>query len=102
MTPARDQAPAVSSTEHAFASGLWMTAGYGLQGLLTVVSVAVLARLLTPAQFGVVSAALLAISFSRVLAEGAIGSAVIQHPKLRDEHVRAGFTLSLVTSFVLF
>ncbi|PYO32794.1 MAG: lipopolysaccharide biosynthesis protein [Gemmatimonadetes bacterium] len=102
MTSSSDQKPPVDRTGHALTSGVWMGAGYGLQGLMTVGSVAVLARVLSPAEFGLVSAAMLAINFSRVFSEGAIAPAVVQHPKLRDEHIQTAFTLSLGTSVLLF
>ena len=102
MTSSSRPKDPVSRTEHAFASWLWMSAGYGVQGLLTVGSIAVLARLISPLEFGLVSAALLAINFSRAFAEGAIGPAVVQLPRLRDQHVQAAFTISLGTSILLF
>lgn len=102
MTSSSDQRGPVNRTEHAFTSGVWTAAGYGLQGLMTVGSVAVLARVLSPDEFGLVSAAMLAINFSRVFSEGAIAPAVVQHPKLRDEHIQTAFTLSLGASVLLF
>src|SRR2546430_2546978 len=102
MTSPSDQKPPVDRTGHALTSGVWMGAGYGLQGLMSVGSVAVLARVLSPAEFGLVSAAMLAINFSRGFSEGAIAPAVVQHPKLRDEHIQTAFTLSLGTSVLLF
>src|SRR2546429_1359662 len=102
MTSSSDQKPPVSRAGHALTSGVWMGAGYGLQGLMTVASVAVLARGLSPEEFGLVSAAMLAINFSRVLSEGAIAPAIVQHPRLRDEHIQTAFTLSLGVSVLLF
>src|SRR5256886_4666794 len=102
MTSPSDQKPPVDRTGHALTSGVWMGAGYGLQGLMAVGSVAVLAGLLDPAESGLVSAAMLAINFSRVFSEGAIAPAVVQHPKLRDEHIQTAFTLSLGASVLLF
>src|SRR5204862_6689454 len=98
MTSSSDQKPPVDRTGHALTSGVWMGAGYGLQGLMTVGSVAVLARVLSPAEFGLASAALLAINFSRDFSERAIAPALVQHPKLRDAHIQTAFTLSLGTS----
>jgi O-antigen/teichoic acid export membrane protein len=89
-------------TEHPLTSGVWTAAGYALQGLLTLGSLAVLARILSPGEFGLVSAAMLAINFSRLFSEGAIGPGVVQHPNLRTEHIEAAFTLSLGTSVLLF
>src|SRR5437870_12302575 len=87
MTSSSDQRPLVNRTGHALTSGVWMGAGYLLQGLMTVGSVAVLARVLSPEEFGLVSAAMLAINFSRVLSEGAIAPAIVQHATLPDEYL---------------
>src|SRR5256884_5410454 len=102
MTSSSDQKPPVDRTGHALTSGVWRGAGYGLQGLMTVGSVPCQAWVRSPAEFGLVSAAMLAINFSRVCSEGAIAPAVVQHPKLRDEHIQTAFTLSLGTSVLLF
>src|SRR2546427_12801168 len=100
MTSSSDQKPPVDRTGHALTSGVWMGAGYGLQGLMTVGSVAVLARVLGPAEVGLVSAAVLAINFSRVFSAGAIAPAGVPHPKLRGGHIHSPFTLSLGRSRV--
>src|SRR2546427_12502397 len=102
MTSSSDQRGPVNRTEHAFTSGVWTAAGYGLQGLMTVGSVAVLARVLSPDGFGLVSAAMLAINFSRGFSEGAIAPPGVQHPQLRDEHNQTAFTLPLGASVLPF
>jgi O-antigen/teichoic acid export membrane protein len=84
-------------TERVLAGWLWLSTGSGIQGLLTVLTVAVLARLLTPADFGIVSAALLASNFSRVLPESVVGAALIQRPDLRPAHVRTAVSIALLT-----
>jgi PST family polysaccharide transporter len=63
---------------------------------------AVLARLLTPADFGVVTASLIIIGFARMATtEGIVGPAVTQRPRLTDRHVRAAVMLSLVTGVLI-
>lgn len=79
-----------------------MSCGAGVQGLVTLGVLAVLARLLTPADFGSVSAGMLLINFSSLLSQGFVGPALVQHPKLREEHVYTAFSLSMVGAGLLF
>lgn len=79
-----------------------MSFGAGVQGLVTVAVLAVLARLLTPADFGSVSAGMLVINFSSLLSQGFVGPALVQHPKLRPAHVDTAFTLSMLCAAALF
>ena len=83
-------------------SGLfWMFMGTGAQALLQIVVVAVLARLLNPEDFGVVSAALIIVGFSSIFSQLGVGPAVVQRPQLEDRHVKTGFTLSLIFGLLM-
>src|SRR5919201_1236462 len=57
---------------------------------------AVMARLLTPKDFGLMTLAQLVLRFAQNFAHGGLGSAVIQRPSLTSRDVRVVFTLSLV------
>jgi O-antigen/teichoic acid export membrane protein len=94
--------PRPSRTEQTLSGWLWMSLGAGVQGLVTVAVLAVLARLLTPADFGSVSAGMLVINLSTLLSQGFVGPALVQHPRLRAEHVETGFSLSMLGAGVLF
>ncbi len=61
----------------------------------------VLARLLTPADFGLVAAALVVIGFSAIFSEFGIGPALVQRLDLQTRHIRTGFTLSLCLGVLL-
>jgi PST family polysaccharide transporter len=91
-------ARAAGRTETTMVAGLWMTLGTGIQGLLTVVVLAVVSRLLKPEDFGVVSASLLVVNFSLIFSQVGVGPAIVQHPKLRREHLETGFILSMLFS----
>lgn len=67
-----------------------------LQAFLQVLVLAVLARLLDPKQFGLVSGAIIAVYFTTVLAESGVGAAIVQRRELTRDHVRVGFTVSVV------
>lgn len=106
--PARRQDPghtgAVSHgsrTDRALVGWLWLSCGTGTQGILTIAVLAALARLLTPVDFGVVSASLLVIDFSWIFAQGGVGAALVQHPNLRPRHVDTAFTVSVLGAVLL-
>lgn len=71
--------------------------------LLQIVVSAILARLLTPAAFGLLALGTLALRFVDYFARGGVTQAVVQKADLDDEDIRAAFVsgLGLATFFVL-
>jgi PST family polysaccharide transporter len=57
---------------------------------------AVLARLLSPEDFGLVAIALIFVNFSSVFSQLGVGPAIVQRHDLSEGHLRAGFTLSIL------
>lgn len=78
-----------------------MFSGTGFQAILQIVVVMVLARLLTPADFGVVGAALIVVGFSELLSQLGIGQAIVQRSNLELRHIRTGFISSLFSGMLL-
>src|SRR4051794_8806620 len=85
-----------SMTNRTLSRLFWMALATGANVVSLLLVVLVLARLLTPADFGLAAAALMVIGFSAIFSEFGIGPAVVQRPELRTEHLRTGFTLSLL------
>jgi PST family polysaccharide transporter len=56
----------------------------------------VLARVLAPADFGIVGAALVVITFANILAQLGVAQALVQLPDLSRDHLIAGFHISVV------
>ena len=81
---------------------LWMASGFAVQIVLQLVTLGILARLIPPRAFGVVGAALIAVSAAQILAESGLGPALVQARDLRPEHVRVGFTLSVLLGLACF
>ncbi|MEO6056686.1 MAG: oligosaccharide flippase family protein [Gemmatimonadales bacterium] len=65
-----------SLTHRTIHGALWLTAGKIAYAVVQLGVLAVLGRLLTPAEFGVVSAALLIIAFSAIFSQLGVGPAV--------------------------
>ena len=80
---------------HRTMSGMfWLLSGSGVQAILRVAVIVVMARLLTPADFGLVAGALVLIDFVEVFSDLGIGLVIVQRRELEERHVRTGFTLS--------
>lgn len=103
-------APAADETVDASRKGLthrtlvgffWSFSGTGVQAVLQIVVLAVLGRLLTPEDFGLVAAALVVVSFTNVFNQLGVGPAIVQRPEIRDEHIRVGQTITLILGAAL-
>lgn len=77
---------------------LWTTLSMGALAVAEIVALVVLARLLSPGEFGLYAAALVVIKFSVIFESLGIGPAIVQRPILEERHLRVGFTLSLLLS----
>jgi len=83
-------------------SGLFWTAwGKGAYTALKLLVLAVMARLLSPADFGVVSAALVVIGFSTIFSHLGLGPALVQRAELEPRHLDTAFTTSLLFGTLL-
>lgn len=85
-----------SLTDRTLSSFLWTFGGIVGQATSQLIVVAILARLLVPSDFGAASAALIVIGFLQIFGQLGIGPALIQRPKLEDQHISTGVGLSIV------
>lgn len=79
----------------------WMFVGAGSQALLRIGVLAVLARLLTPTDFGIVSAAMTVVALADIFGTIGIAPAIVQMPQLDRVHVRTGFTVSALSGIAI-
>jgi O-antigen/teichoic acid export membrane protein len=80
---------------HRFLGGFfWTFSGLGFRGLLELLVTVVLARLLTPREFGVMASAVVVMKCSEIFSQFGIAAAMVQRPDLEARHVHAGFLLS--------
>ena len=73
----------------------------GAQVLLQVITLGILARFLSPQDFGVFSIATVFTNFAALISQLGVGPALVQREKLSDKHVSTGFSLSLIVGFIL-
>jgi PST family polysaccharide transporter len=80
---------------------LWTMSGVGLQALVQLLVLAALGRLLTPAEFGIMGAAMVVVALSQIVSQVGVGPAIIQRPDLQPVHVRVAVTLSFTLGLLL-
>ena len=90
------------SLTHRTISGMaWTAWGSGATAGLKLLVLVLLTRLLTPADFGVVGAALIVIGFSLAFSQLGMGPALVQRPVLEPGHVSTAFFASTGFGFLV-
>lgn len=79
----------------------WNYVSFGLGKLLVFVTTAILARLLTPADFGLMGFAVLAITYFSAFKDLGLGAALIQRRDNVEEAADTVFTLNLILGVLL-
>ena len=90
-----------SLTGRTLAAIKWAGLAASVQAMLSLAILAVLSRLLTPADFGLAALALIFVTAALALGHRNIGSAIVRHPGLTDRHVAAGLALSAAAGVLL-
>ncbi len=80
---------------------LWNYLSFASGRLLVLATMAILARLLTPEDFGLVGFATVAIAYLTVLRDMGLGAALIQRREDPEEAAQTVFTLNLIIGAVL-
>lgn len=76
--------------------GAWLGMAAASQAFLQILIVAVLARLLTPTDFGQFAIAVIIMDLATGLAGTGVSQAVVQRGELTDHHIRAAFSISFL------
>jgi PST family polysaccharide transporter len=69
--------------------------------VLQFLVIAVLSRLLAPADFGLVAQAMIFVGLANLFADIGVAPALIQRKSITDRHIRVAFTFSLLTGVVM-
>ena len=73
-----------------------MFTGTGVHAASLAIVLVILARLLTPEDYGLVGAALVVVGILLTFSQLGIGPSIVQRPELEDRHLRTGFTVSTI------
>lgn len=85
-----------------FTLGVFYTAAAKYSGIVVQLLItAVLSRLLTPADFGVVAIATILIQFFNTISEAGIGPAIIQKKSLTKNEIEGIFTFTILVGLIL-
>ena len=88
--------PSAGLTKHAIGGLLWLMLSAGTQAGVQAAALIILARLLVPADFGIIGAAMIVVGLSTIFSQLGVGPAIVQRTSLEPRHLRVGFTLSTV------
>jgi O-antigen/teichoic acid export membrane protein len=80
----------------------WQGMSMLVQALAQFGVTAALARLLAPEDFGLIAAANIAVTFVQVIAEGGIGSAIVQRKELDASFISAAMSLALMVGLACY
>jgi O-antigen/teichoic acid export membrane protein len=93
--------PSDSLTDRTARAAHWRFAGLGFGAVSQFGLGVLLARLLAPADFGLMTLAFTVLGLAQPLGDLGIGNAVVQRSELSDRHVRTAFTFSLLLGLVI-
>jgi len=92
----------MSESNQKFVNGaLWMVAMRWMMRLFGLVSLIILARILTPTDFGIVALAMLIVGLLEILSWTAIDLALIQRQETTREHYDAAWTLQVLQGLLV-
>ncbi len=75
---------------------MWMFISKGGNLILHLIILAILARLLTPRDFGMLAASMVVISFSDIFVQIGVGPSVIIKKKIDIDYIRTAFSISIL------
>jgi PST family polysaccharide transporter len=97
-----EHVPGDGGLQRRVARGLtWTVADIWGRQLLNLLVFIVLARLLTPDDFGVVALAAVFVSFAQLIVDQGLGDALIQRQSLTRQHIDTAFWAAVLTSLML-
>src|SRR4030067_1351348 len=92
--------PKENLTKSTLSGFAWQYTSFIAQAVMQLIVLAVLARLLSPEDFGVLGLAMIFLGFGALFSQLGVGPALIQRSELTPIHIRVGFTLSILLSLI--
>ncbi len=78
-----------------FSGFIWLFAGSSSQTVFQILVTTILARLISPDDFGVVAIGTVFIGFSKIFSQLGMGAAIVQRREISTSHIRTAFSISL-------
>tara|TARA_R110002096_G_C14658100_1_gene727270 strand:- start:7099 stop:8562 length:1464 start_codon:yes stop_codon:yes gene_type:complete len=79
-----------------FQGFFWLFTGSSSQAALKFIVLAILARLISPEDFGLVAVTTIFLGFSKIFSQLGMGAALVQKKEITKEHIRTAYTVSLL------
>jgi O-antigen/teichoic acid export membrane protein len=92
----------MSLSQRTIKAGTWQLTAVVTRAVLQLVVLAILARYVLPNEFGYIAMANMVMVFIDMFADAGIGPAIIQKKELTDNHINAGFFLSVILGMMFF
>ncbi|MFN8060122.1 MAG: lipopolysaccharide biosynthesis protein [Vicinamibacterales bacterium] len=102
QSPLPDSSPSATFGKTTRVGTIWVTAARWLQVILYLPVSAILARLLTPTEFGIVAAATFFTQLATRLTQFGLNSALVRLKTIRREHEASVFVFSILVNAGLF
>lgn len=81
---------------HALSGAAWLASSAGLHAGLSLGVLMILARLLPPRDFGLLSGAMVVVGLFQLFSDLGVSSALVQLRDLQEAHVRSAFTVTML------
>lgn len=86
---------------HALSGAAWLASSAGLHAGLSIGVLMILARLLPPRDFGLLSGAMIVVGLFQLFSDLGVGSALVQLRDLQEVHVRSAFTVTMLAGVAI-
>ena len=96
-----DDTPETSLSERTLSGLGWSYLSTFIKALLSLLVLVILARLLTPVDFGLLGIAWIFVVLGARFGQAIVGPAVVQRRELTERHIQVGFTLSMAFGIVI-
>ena len=90
-----------SLTQRTLGGIKWSYFSAAAQALVSLLILAILSRLLTPNDFGLLAIAMIFVVLTDTVGKLGIGPAIVQRLDLTDRHIQVGYTLSVALGLIL-
>lgn len=97
----RDNFP-ISLRRTAIGNILWQVISISYVYLARLIALLLLARLLSPADFGIVALGNVVIGFGNLIGQLGVGNALIQKSNITERHINTAFWIAMSTGAILF
>ncbi len=90
-----------SKTKSSIIGFIWMFFGNTFNIFSQLLILGILARLLTPEEFGIIGIILLFVNFSNIFTQMGVGTALVQMKTITQNHISIGYTLSIILGILI-